>query len=51
LVTCPGTRTTALASIPAPQRGFPQTLTIGGGTLFNKTNVPQVLVAYRVSGT
>jgi hypothetical protein len=49
--TATGTQTTALASIPAPQRGFPQTLTIGGGTLFNKTNVPQVLAAYRVSGT
>jgi outer membrane protein assembly factor BamB len=46
-----GTRTSALASIPAQQRGFPQTLTVGGGTLFNKTNVPQSLVAYRVPGT
>ncbi|MGY1625354.1 PQQ-binding-like beta-propeller repeat protein [Geodermatophilus sp. SYSU D00965] len=46
-----GTRTSALVSIPARQNGFPQTLTIGGGTLFNKTNVPQTLVAYRVPGT
>jgi hypothetical protein len=46
-----GTSTSALVSIPARQRGFPQTLAVGGGTLFNKTNVPQSLVAYRVPGT
>lgn len=46
-----GTSTAAVANIPSAQRGFPQTLTIGGGTLFNQTNVPQRLLAYRVPGT
>lgn len=45
-----GTSTSALVSLPAQQRGFPQTLTVGGGTVFNKTNVPQGLIGYRVPG-
>jgi hypothetical protein len=49
--TATGTSTSALASLPAQQRGFPQTLTVGGGTVLNKTNVPQQLIGYRVPGT
>jgi len=49
--TATGTSTSALVSLPAQQRGFPQTLTVGGGTLLNETNVPQQLIGYRVPGT
>lgn len=42
-----GTRTTPLRVITAPQYGFPQSLAVGGGTLFDQTNV-EPLVAYRV---
>jgi hypothetical protein len=45
-----GTATTALVSIPATQRGHPQALTIGGGTLFNKLHMSARLVGYRVPG-
>jgi hypothetical protein len=44
-----GSRTTPLRSIPAPQRGFPQSLSAGGGAVFDQTNVSP-LVAYRVPG-
>jgi hypothetical protein len=43
-----GTRRTPLRSIPAPQHGFPQSLAVGGGTVFDQTNV-YPLVGYRVA--
>jgi outer membrane protein assembly factor BamB len=46
-----GTRTSPVANIPATQRGVPQTIVVGGGTLFNQTHIPAALVAYRVPGT
>jgi outer membrane protein assembly factor BamB len=50
--TATGTGTAALAYIPGPQRGFPQTLAVGGGTVFDQTNGGSPgLVGYRVPGT
>ena len=46
-----GTGTAPVVSLPAPQRGFPQSLAVGGGALLYQTNVPQQLAAYRVPGT
>jgi hypothetical protein len=48
-----GTSTTPLRTIAIPQSqaGFPQSLAIAGGTLFDQGWVPAMLTGYRIPGT
>lgn len=45
-----GTDTQPRAVVPAAENGAPQSMAIGGGALFEQTNMPVGLVAYRVPG-
>ncbi len=46
--TATGTRTASVRNRPAEQSSSPQSMSIGGGTLLNRTHIPGTLIGYRV---